>query len=237
MKTVLKGTGTIYLNSLDYLVLNMVEKGDFILLELEGKDQDGRVFDSTNGEVAKKLHGKEGPLLVVFGMDRLIPGIYDALMEMKEGEEKSVHLNSDQAFGERKKDLVKIMSSTEFARHKVNPEPGLVIHVDTDTGRLYGTVKSVTAGRVMVDFNHPIAGQEVDYSLKLLKVFTKPEEKVKELMDYLDLEGDFDLSKDGELSIKLKKKEGQEYELHKAMLLVTAKSKIAGIKKVDLKEE
>jgi FKBP-type peptidyl-prolyl cis-trans isomerase 2 len=237
VKTVLKGTGTIYLNSLDYLVLKMVEKGDFILLELEGKDQEGRVFDSTKGEVAKKLHGKEGPLLVVFGMDRLIPGIYDALMGMKQGEEKSIHLNSDQAFGDRKKDLVKIMSSAEFARHKVNPEPGLVIHVDTDTGRLYGTVKSVTGGRVMVDFNHPIAGQEVDYSIKLLNIYTTPEEKVKELMGYLELEGDFKLSNEGELSLKLRKKEGQEYELHKAMLLVTAKSKIAGIKKVDLKEE
>ena len=225
------------LNPLDYLVLNMVEKGDFILLDLEGKDQDGRVFDSTKGDVSKKLHGKEGPLLVVFGMDRLIPGIYDALHGMKETEEKDIHLTSQQAFGDRKKDLVKIMSSTEFAKHQVKPEAGLVIHVDTDTGRLYGTVKSVTGGRVMVDFNHPIAGQEVDYHLNLLKIFTKPEEKVKELIEYLELEGDFDLSKEGELSITLKKREGQEYELHKAMLLVTAKSKITGIKKVDLKEE
>ena len=45
------------------------------------------------------------------------------------------------------------------------------------------------------------------------------------------------LSKEGELSVKLKKKEGQEYEMHKAMFLVTAKSKINGVKKVDLKEE
>ncbi|MBD3397925.1 hypothetical protein GF412_02105 [Candidatus Micrarchaeota archaeon] len=225
------------LNPLDYLVLNMVEKGDFILLELEGKDQDGRVFDSTEGEVAKKLHGKQGPLLVVFGMDRLIPGIYDALIGMKQDEEKKVHLTPEEAFGHRKKDLVKIMSSSEFAKHQVNPEPGLVIHVDTDNGRIYGTVKSVTGGRVMVDFNHPIAGQEVDYTLKLKKIFTRPEEKIKELMDYLELEGDFDLSKEGELSVKIKKKEGQDYEMHKAMFLVTAKSKIGGVTKVDLKEE
>jgi len=225
------------LNPLDYLVLTMVEKGDFILLGLEGKDQNGRVFDSTKGEIAKKLHGKEGPLLVVFGMDKLIPGIYDALHGMKQGEEKDIHLTSQQAFGDRKKDLVKIMSSAEFAKHQVNPEPGLVIHVDTDTGRLYGTVKSVTGGRVMVDFNHPIAGQEVDYHLTLLKVYSNSEEKVKELISYLELEGDFKLSKEGELSITLKKNEGQEYELHKAMLLLTARSKIPGIKKVDLKEE
>ena len=215
----------------------MVEKGNFILMELEGKDQEGRVFDSTKGEVAKNLHGKEGPLLVVFGMDKLIPGIYDALHGMKEGDEKDIHLTPDQAFGQRQKELIRIMSQAEFSKHKVAPEPGLVIHVDTESGRLYGTVKSVTGGRVMVDFNHPIAGQDVDYHLKLLKVHSKPEDKTKALMDYLDLEGDFKLSKEGELTLTLKKKEGQEYELHKAMALVTLKTKVPGIKKVDLKEE
>ena len=215
----------------------MVEKGDFILIELEGKDHNGRTFDSTKGEVAKKLHGKEGPLMVIYGMDRLIPGIYDALSKMAAGEEKDIHLKINEAFGERKKELIKIMSEAEFAKHEVRPEAGLIIHVDTDTGRLYGSVKSVNAGRVMVDFNHPIAGQEVDYHLKLNEVHTKPEDKVKTLLDYLQLEGKFELANDGELTLSLKKKEGQEYELHKAMVLVTLKSKIPEIKKVELKEE
>ncbi len=215
----------------------MVKKGDFILIELEGKDQKGRVFDSTNGEVAKKLHGKEGPLLVIYGMDRLIPGIYDALNGMGAGEEKDIHLKVQEAFGERKKELIKIMSEAEFAKHEVRPEAGLVIHVDTDTGRLYGTVKSVNAGRVMVDFNHPIAGQEVDYHLQLNEVYTKPEDKVTTLLNYLKLEGKFELSKEGELTITLRKKEGKEYELHKAMVLAMLRSKIPEIKKVELKEE
>ncbi|MFP3949967.1 MAG: peptidylprolyl isomerase [Candidatus Micrarchaeia archaeon] len=215
----------------------MVEKGDFILIELEGKDQEGNVFDSTTGEVAKKLHGKEGPLLVVFGMDKLITGIYDALKGMKKGEEKDVHLSPGEAFGHRKKEMVKIMSNAEFKKHDVNPEPGLVVHVDTDTGRLYGTVKSVNAGRVMVDFNHPIAGQEVDYHLKLNEIYTEKEDKIRVLIDYLGLEGDFSLKDDGELTVNLKKKDDKEYELHKAMLLMTLRSKIPGIKKVDLKEE
>jgi len=215
----------------------MVEKGDFILIELEGKDHNGRTFDSTKGEVAKKLHGKEGPLLVIYGMDRLIPGIYDTVSKMAAGEEKDIHLQTNESFGERKKELIKIMSEAEFSKHEVRPEPGLVIHVDTDTGRLYGTVKSVNAGRVMVDFNHPIAGQEVDYHIKLNEIYTKPKDKVKTLLDYLNLEGTFELTTEGELSITLKKKDGQEYELHKAMMLVTLKSKIPEIKKVELKEE
>ena len=215
----------------------MVEKGDFVLIELEGRDQGGRVFDSTKGEVAKKLHGKEGPLLVIYGMDRLIPGIYDALHGMKKGDKKEIHLKSTEAFGDKKKELVKIMSQNEFSKHKVNPEPGLVIHVDTDTGRLYGTVKSVNAGRVMVDFNHPIAGQEVDYAITLLELHSKPEEKAKALLSYLGLEGEARLSDEGELNLTLKRKEGQEYELHKTMALLTLKTKVPGIKKVQMKEE
>ncbi len=215
----------------------MVEKGDFILVELEGKDNKGRTFDSTKGEIAKKLHGKEGPLLIIYGMDKLIPGIYNALTNMAVGEEKQLHLSVNDAFGERKKDLIKIMSETEFAKHRVRPEPGLIIHVDTDTGRLYGTVKNVTAGRVMVDFNHPIAAQEVDYYLKLNEVHSKTDDKIKVLLNYLGLNGTFVLDASGTLALKLQKKKDSDYELHKAMALITLKSKIPGINKVELTEE
>ncbi|MEM2948512.1 MAG: hypothetical protein QXG02_03205 [Candidatus Anstonellales archaeon] len=44
----------------------MVNKGDFVLMEFEGRDDKGNIFDSTKGEVAKKLRGKEKPMLIVF---------------------------------------------------------------------------------------------------------------------------------------------------------------------------
>jgi FKBP-type peptidyl-prolyl cis-trans isomerase 2 len=214
----------------------MVEKGDFILVEVEGKDEAGRVFDSTKGEIAKQLHGKERPLLVIYGMDKLIVGLHKAIATMKKGEEKHLQFTAKEAFGDRKKELVRIMSLSEFAKHNVEPKPGLVIHVDTDTGRLYGNIKSVNAGRVMVDFNHPIAGQNVTYTVKLNDVLISPEAKVKALMDYLGLEGAFTL-KDGILEAKCKKGKGEDYEVAKAMFLITSRTKIPGIKKVDLKEE
>jgi FKBP-type peptidyl-prolyl cis-trans isomerase 2 len=155
---------------------------------------------------------------------------------MKKGEEKHLQFTAKEAFGDRKKELVRIMSLSEFAKHNVEPKPGLVIHVDTDTGRLYGNIKSVNAGRVMVDFNHPIAGQNVTYTVKLNDVLMAPEAKVKALMDYLGLEGAFTL-KDGILEAKCKKGKGEDYEVAKAMFLITSRTKIPGIKKVDLKEE
>lgn len=215
----------------------MVEKGDFILVELEGRDGQGRVFDSTKGEIAKSLHGKEGPLLVVYGMDRLIPGLYDALRGMRKGEEKEIRLKPKEAFGPRRKELVKILPSSVFAKNKVSPEPGVVVQADTESGPSRGVVKSIDAGRVRVDFNHPIAGQEVGYKVKLVDVLSEPRPKIEALMEHLSLDGSFTLSDSGEARVKLKKGEGQEYELHKAMLLITMRSKIPGVKKVELKEE
>lgn len=211
----------------------MVNKGDLILLELEGRDGDGNVFDSTSGDIAKRLHGKEGPLLLSYGFDRIIPGLFEALGKMGRGEEKEVSLGPDKAFGKRKKELVKIMSLSEFLKYRVNPEPGLVIHVDTDKGRTYGTIKSVGNGRVMVDFNHPFAGQPVDYTLKLVNVFDKQEDKVKAICEDSGVAESWDL-KDGVLRMRFKELKGNEDETRKALLLISLKSRVPGLAKIDI---
>ncbi|MFA5412800.1 MAG: peptidylprolyl isomerase [Candidatus Micrarchaeia archaeon] len=211
----------------------MVNKGDLILLELEGKDGDGNVFDSTSGDIARRLHGKEGPLLLSYGFDRIIPGLFEALGKMGSGEEKKVSLGPDKAFGKRKKELLKVMSLSEFLKYRVNPEPGLVIHVDTDKGRTYGTVKSVGNGRVMVDFNHPFAGQPVDYTLKLVNVFDKQEDKVKAICEDSGVAESWDL-KDGVLRLRFKELKGNEDETRKALLLISLKSRVPGLAKIDI---
>lgn len=211
----------------------MVNKGDLILLELEGRDGDGNVFDSTSGEIANRLHGKEGPLLLSYGFDRIIPGLFEAIGKMGRGEEKRVGFGPDKAFGGRKKELVKIMSLAEFLKYRVNPEPGLVIHVDTDKGRTYGTVKSVGNGRVMVDFNHPFAGQQVDYMLKLVEVFEKQEDKVRAICEDSGVAEGWDL-KDGVLKLRFKELKNNEDETRKALLLISLKSRVPGLARIDI---
>ena len=211
----------------------MVNKGDMILLELEGRDKGGNIFDSTSGDAAKRLHGKEGPLLLSFGYDKIIPGLFDAVSHMKKGESREVSLPPEKAFGKRKKDLLKIMSLAEFRKFRVNPEPGLLIHVDTDKGRTYGTVKSVGNGRVMVDFNHPLASQTVSYKVKLVDVFSDPESKVKALCADSGVVDKWEL-KDGTLSLKFKEGLAQEQETKKALVLIMLKTRVEGLKKIDI---
>lgn len=211
----------------------MVNKGDMVLLELEGRDKDGNVFDSTSGEAAKRLHGKEGPLLLSFGYDRIIPGLFDAISRMGKGESRELSLPPDKAFGKRRKDLLKIMSLSEFRKFRVNPEPGLLIHVDTDSGRTYGTVRSVSNGRVMVDFNHPLAGQPVSYKIRLVDVFSDPESKVRALCEDSGVAEKWEMN-GGVLSIRFREGLSQEQEAKKAVLLVMLRTRVDGLKKIEI---
>ena len=216
----------------------MAKKGDLLAVELEGRDDEGTVFDSTSGEVAKRLHGREGPMLISLESDKVIPGLQEALEGMEEGEEKEIEIPPEKGFGSRRKELVKIMSLAEFRKFNVAPEPGLVIHVDTERGRNYGTVKSVSGGRVMVDFNHPYAGRVVSYKIKLAKIHSKPEDKIGAMCDNSGIVEKWDY-KDGALSLSFKEGSGKEFETAKALLLISLRTRMPELKqlKVEKKEE
>jgi FKBP-type peptidyl-prolyl cis-trans isomerase SlyD len=167
----------------------MVKEGDFIKIEYTGHDDKGAIFDSTYGEIAKSLHGKEGAMLIIFGKDRLIAGLEEALKEMKKGDKRELSFSPEKAFGYRNRDLIRTMPEKDFYKSEIMPEPGLVVTLDMEDGRLNGMVKSVSGGRVLVDFNHALADKNVKYSLTLADIIEGPNEKVKALMDDLSLEG------------------------------------------------
>lgn len=200
----------------------MIKERDFVLIELEGRDEKGNVFDSTKGEIAKKLHGKEKPLLVVFGKAVMISGLKNLIEKMKEGEEKEAVLGPDEAFGNRRKALVKVMPMRDFAIFNVDAKPGTKVHMDTNAGRLYGTVKSSAGGRVMVDFNHPLAGKKVRYKVKVLKIASKPEEKLDLLLKDLGIDADVTIE-DKKARVEIGK---QNFDNRKALILVNAKHSI-----------
>ena len=200
----------------------MISEHDFVLIELEGKDEKGNVFDSTKGEVAKKLRGKEKPLLIVFGKVVMIPGLKKIIKGMKEGEEKEVVLEPEEAFGERKKDMIKVIPLREFSMFNVDAKPGTIVHFDTDDGRIVGVVKSRSGGRVMVDFNHPLAGKKVWYKVKVLKVAKKPEEKLALLINDLGLEADVKVDKKNAV-VKIG---GKDFENKKELILTNVKNLI-----------
>jgi len=211
-----------------------LKNGDFVSVEYEGYDEKGEVFDSTKGEVGKELHGKDGALLVVIGSHKFVPGLDEAVKTMKKGEEREVLLTPDKAFGSRSKNLVKVMSLNDFKHSDVYPYPGLRIHVDTPNGRVFGLIKSVNGGRVLVDYNHPLADKKVKYKIKIIDIIEGIENKVKALVHEAGLSGTSEI-KEGNATITLDKKEVQDLEPRKQLLSALMKSLIPEIKNVEFK--
>ena len=154
--------------------------GAFVLVEYTLRVKEtGEVIDTTSEEEARKAgiydpKDRYGPRLVIIGEGRLIPGLEKAIRELSPGEEKDVEIPPSEAFGERKPENIKIMSRNVFIRSGVTPEPGKIVEIN---GRL-AVIRSVTGGRVVVDFNHPLAGKTILAKVKLVKLIEDIGEKL-----------------------------------------------------------
>ncbi len=159
---------------------------DFIEIDYTGKLTDGTVFDTTNENVAKDKHlhaqnHKYKPAVICVGERQIIPGLDVQLVEKELGKEYTVTLPPEKAFGKRDIKLIKIVPMDLFQQHNVRPQPGLQVDFDGEKG----IVTRVSGGRVMVNFNHSLAGKEVVYTYKVLRKVTDQKEKVSTLLSAL----------------------------------------------------
>jgi len=151
-----------------------------VLVEFTGREVNtGRVFDTTSEKTAKEaqLYRENAifkPIPVVIGNGDLLKGLDDALKEMKEKETKTIKLSPQEAFGERKPELIVVVPLQEFRNRKIQPVPGLVV----DLNGQYGKVQTVSGGRVRVDFNNDLAGKEVEYEITINREVKDVNEKV-----------------------------------------------------------
>ncbi|MEM3412093.1 MAG: peptidylprolyl isomerase [archaeon] len=123
-------------------------------------------------ETGEEFEAKD--ILLVLGKNILIPGLEEALKEMKEGESKVVKIPPEKGYGERKADLIKIVSLQSFRKNNIEPYPGMEIEVDG----VIAKVQSVSGGRVRLDFNPKFAGKTLEYDITLLKKYSKLEDQI-----------------------------------------------------------
>lgn len=152
-----------------------LEKGDFIEIEMT-ISSDGKVFDTTDKELAKEHELQAaGNKKVVFGNNMLLQKVEDKLKDAKENEEFSMHLSVEDAFGHKKKELFQTYPEKVFKEQNLRIVVGQMYNFDGN----YGKVKSASRGRVLIDFNHPLAGKEVDIKCSLTRKITDIKDKVE----------------------------------------------------------
>jgi len=160
-----------------------MKKGDIIKVSYTGKFEDG-LIETTDEATAKKenAYNKDRqykPAIIVVGEGQVLPGLDRALEEMDVDKGKKLNLAPKDAFGERSFKLIKLVPMREFRQQKVNPFPGMVLEIEGQPAK----IQSVTSGRVRVDFNHPLAGKEVEYELKVESAAKTEKEKVAYLIE------------------------------------------------------
>jgi peptidylprolyl isomerase len=162
-----------------------LEKGDFILINYTAKVKEtNKVFDTTLEETAKKEHlHKEGelyePKFVVIGEGWVLKALDESLPTMEVSKPKSVEIPPDKAFGPRDPEKIKRISLKQLLAKDVhNPTIGMRINYN---GKM-ATIRSIGAGRVLLDFNPPLAGRTLIYDVTVPKKLGDNEEKVAALI-------------------------------------------------------
>jgi FKBP-type peptidyl-prolyl cis-trans isomerase 2 len=138
-----------------------INNGTIVKVEYEGKLEDGQVFDSS------EKHGK--PLEFTIGQNQVIPGFENAIKEMDKGEEKEIKIESKEAYGQRREELVKKIPREQLPEGQ-EPKKGMVLGLQTPDGKqIPAVISDVTDKEVSIDLNHPLAGKNLVFKIKLLE--------------------------------------------------------------------
>jgi peptidylprolyl isomerase len=161
-----------------------LQKADFIVINYSARVKEtNEVFDTTHEAVAKKEHlYKEGeiyePKLVVVGEGWVLKALDDSLTTMEIDKPATVEIPPDKGFGQRDPEKVKRVPLRQLVAKDINPVVGGRIEYQGKTA----IVRAIGAGRVLLDFNPPLAGKTLIYEVTVSNKLENNEEKIGALI-------------------------------------------------------
>lgn len=187
--------------------MSVIKKHDFVEIDYTGTlKEDGTLFDTTDEKVAraKGVHGKNAhyhPIVICVGENYILKSLEDQMVGKEAGKEYQFEIGAEEAFGKKDMKLIQMIPLSKFRQQKIQPIPGLQLNIDG----VFGLIKTVSGGRVLVDFNHPLAGKDIIYDVKIKRIVDDNREKIKALLDTHLHAHDAEVSVNGgDASIKLK---------------------------------
>lgn len=135
--------------------------GDSVKVEYTGKLKDGSVFDSSvNRE----------PLEFTIGGGQIIPDFEQAVVGMNTGDSKTIEIPADRAYGPHHEDMVIAVDKAQFPED-ISPAIGDQLQISQPDGRAaVVTVTEITDDSVTLDANHPLAGEDLTFDIRLVEV-------------------------------------------------------------------
>ncbi|MCX8150755.1 MAG: peptidylprolyl isomerase [Candidatus Bathyarchaeota archaeon] len=161
-----------------------LQKGDFILINYTAKVKEtNEVFDTTYEEIAKKENlQKEGdiyePRLIVVGEGWVLKALDESFSTMEPNKPTQVEISPEKAFGQRDPEKIKRVPIKQLVAKGINP----VIGMRVEYGGKNAVIRSIGAGRVLLDFNPPLAGKTLLYDVVVEKKLESNDEKIAALI-------------------------------------------------------
>ncbi len=161
-----------------------IKEKDFIELEYTGKlKEENIIFDTTDEKTAKEnnIHQENAEyksIIICVGQQQIIKGLDKALIGKEPNKEYTIEVKAEEAYGKKNAKLIQLISTSKFHKQNIQPMPGLQVNIDG----MLGIIKTVSGGRTLVDFNHPLSGKDLIYNIKINKIITDDKEKIKSIL-------------------------------------------------------
>ncbi|MFP4664454.1 MAG: peptidylprolyl isomerase [Bacteroidales bacterium] len=146
---------------------------DFVKIHYTGSLSDGSVFDSSEGR---------DPLAFIMGVGMLIPGLEKSIAEKETGEKEKVVIAPAEAYGEIDEKAIQDVPKGQFPED-LELKEGLQLQAQTQQGPIPVVVKEIKPETVVVDFNHPLAGQELTFDYEVVEKRPATEEDLNQLLN------------------------------------------------------
>jgi FKBP-type peptidyl-prolyl cis-trans isomerase 2 len=141
--------------------MDQVKENNTVTVNYTGKLIDGEVFDSSEGQE---------PLEFTLGKGQLIPGFEKGLIDMKLNEKKTIKIAKEEAYGDVNDDLKQEVKRTELPQD-ITPEVGMGLVSTTPNGEeLNLRVVELREETIVIDGNHPLAGQDLIFDIEVLAI-------------------------------------------------------------------
>ena len=141
--------------------MSQVKQNDTVKVHYTGKLANGEVFDSSL---------ERDPMEFTVGSGQLIPGFENGVIDMKVKEKKTIVIPSAEAYGEPRKELIQEVPKDRLPE-EIKPEVGMGLVSKTPEGQeIQLVVKEVNDDNIVVDGNHPLAGQELTFEIEVVGI-------------------------------------------------------------------
>ena len=141
--------------------MSQVKENDTVRVHYTGKLSNGQVFDSSL---------EREPLEIILGEGNLIPGFEKGVVNMKVNEKKTVNIPFAEAYGDVQKELFHEVKKDELPQD-MTPEVGMgLASKNPDGTEVQFRVAEVHENHIVIDANHPLAGQDLTFDLELVEI-------------------------------------------------------------------